>query len=1029
MPSEVGKAAHEIQAQSLPTATENKAPQQMSSTLPPYAALSVGDRTLQFLSTASNETLGACFVGLGACTYLILGRLGLVLIGAVGGIVLHSSWENSTDNTLGDQSQSKEARRRQELGLDVVSRVLKWREKARPLLDKGASQDAIPGPPSQVNDYSSFALDTASALEELTSAVIRDYVKYWYSPILPHEESFPSAARRNFTYTVTSIASHLSRQRPADTFLDFAANSSSILIVFINELSNAISSFPSDDCDSAITKYLESRPDSNLGNILDVGSQEKKLSIVADDVLENFLEPATYRCEAPRVFFTQILSDLILKKTMQSCSKSDWINGWIIYLLEEGEPEILKSIDVGIANEESSIGRNLKSASNGVSVSSRSSMAAQDESRRHRKRVSKAEEAMEEAMEEAKRLSRLIADEDKKRRAEQLASGDGTDFHSPIRGSPQGSPKIEPLKSPVSLDLRRDTNAGNSFSIDETKATPSVNPPSSSFTSFDQLGISKPTALQSNPPSPIPKLEPPEISTMTLHNAKISIFDDAMPGEKTTIRAKPNTDYLIQIEPANSSHPGWMIARRYQDFETLHEILRRISVVSGVKAFSEQHSSLAHWKGHTKISLRGELERYLRDALWFRQLAESEGMKRFLEKDQGLGAQSSPGSASKPFPTTIENVGKGVLDVLTNAPKGAADGGKAVLGGITGAFGAVSSLGQKRSLSRPSNSISRNDELSRSSTSLSSVSDGRQSQELQNASRYSTQSSRQSLGNILERERASENGGENTPSASLPGSLSSTSSFHERRTNQIIITPDESPKASNAASALNLPPPPSEIADDFNIEDAQAQVRHVFSPANSGLAAASTKTSTGVEANASKSDASSTLEKARRKALTEQETQVAVELFFAVINELYTLSSAWNIRKTLLTAAKTFLLRPGNPNLESIRVLLQDSIIEANISDSGLAGHIRKLRENTLPTAEELESWPKELSLEEKESQRIKARKLLVERGMPQALTSVMGSAASGEALGRVFDCLQIEHVAQGLVFGLMLQAVRAVTQ
>ena len=63
-------------------------------------------------------------------------------------------------------------------------------------------------------------------------------------------------------------------------------------------------------------------------------------------------------------------------------------------------------------------------------------------------------------------------------------------------------------------------------------------------------------------------------------------------------------------------------------------VLRRIANVSGVTAFSEQHSALPDWKMHTKASLRGELERYLRDACWHQALAESEGMKRFLEKDQ-----------------------------------------------------------------------------------------------------------------------------------------------------------------------------------------------------------------------------------------------------------------------------------------------------------------------------------------------------------------------------------------------------------
>jgi len=162
--------------------------------------------------------------------------------------------------------------------------------------------------------------------------------------------------------------------------------------------------------------------------------------------------------------------------------------------------------------------------------------------------------------------------------------------------------------------------------------------------------------------------------------------------------------------------------------------------------------------------------------------------------------------------------------------------------------------------------------------------------------------------------------------------------------------------------------------------------------------------------------------------LTEQETRVAVELLFAVINELYTLSSAWNIRRTLLAAAKSFLLRPGNPSLLSIQSLIQESVLDANTSDAGIAAHLRKLRQNALPTEEEKAAWPAEMTEEEREKLRAKARKLLIESGVPAALMGVMGHAATSEALGRLFDCLQIEEIARGLMFGVIMQAVRTIT-
>ena len=122
------------------------------------------------------------------------------------------------------------------------------------------------------------------------------------------------------------------------------------------------------------------------------------------------------------------------------------------------------------------------------------------------------------------------------------------------------------------------------------------------------------------------------------------------------------------------------------------------------------------------------------------------------------------------------------------------------------------------------------------------------------------------------------------------------------------------------------------------------------------------------------------------------------------------------------------MLRPGNPSLASIQSLLQDSVIVSNTSDASIAAHLRKLRENALPTEEELKTWPSEMTPDEKERLRIKARKLLVEKGMPAALTGVMGQAATGDALGKIFDCLQVEELARGLMFGLLLQGVRAMT-
>ena len=171
---------------------------------PPLAALLQQwiDRALHFCSHASNETLGACFIGLGASTYLILGRVGLVLIGVVGGIALHATWEG-TSAVPGQPREGieREARKRRELGLEVVRRVWEWRDERTGKTGEGADGEE----PTDVDvklyqgralGYSDFRPETAAALDTFTTAVIRDYVNWWYAPVLPGEETFPAACRQ-----------------------------------------------------------------------------------------------------------------------------------------------------------------------------------------------------------------------------------------------------------------------------------------------------------------------------------------------------------------------------------------------------------------------------------------------------------------------------------------------------------------------------------------------------------------------------------------------------------------------------------------------------------------------------------------------------------------------------------------------------------------------------------------------------------------------------------------------------------------
>lgn len=1012
----------------------------------------------RFLSTATPGTLGGIAAGLAVVTYFILGQIGLLLIGALGGIAFYMHWEATNP----DFARAV----RGESGTDIVTRLLGERNIMNDVEQK---ETAVKEEEEQylAQAFADFQPETRDALNEFVDAVIRDYVKWWYGPIVPNDRSFPFSCRKVMTSFLVSIGNHLGKKRPADSFLDFLTNASSMVIVFFSELSAAFADVPPDSKMSAadaVYNYLASHTESNLTHLLSQRHQASKFKAVAEDLL-GFLERPTYDCDPARTFLREILAGVNLEMSLQTFSKAEWINGWIVYLLEAGEPDFSQAIDVGMqtgpdansavfADMDGNVG-NIGLPKGNRNAPDTEKPRRKDSGQIHKKKLSKADEEMENAMEEMKRMNQMILDEqarssgDLKRSnasleaqaPERLAStlqentdGLGIATKTSYKESPAtpGAPSpgfagtLSPEKNPWS-EGRLSSEAGRSSLASQATESPDAKPSpqpqhshQASFTKFEQL------VPPSQDDADLSDTEP-KSAPLTLHNAKVTMYDDST-NDTSRIRSKPTWDYLIQIEPSSSQYSGWMIARQYGDFEKLHEVLRRIATISGITAFTEQHKELPNFKVHTRESLRGELERYVRDACWYKALAESEGMKRFLDKDQGHTRQESKSGFQ-----AMESFGKNVFGALANAPKGVAEGGKVFAGGVTGVFG---NIGLSRKTTATSLSEI-NGNAKRLSTSTPPRVDSTVSLNGSRKARDSMDSQRSSIvsvqpGKTPPMERRS--------SVQIPGDPDTDN--RQGRSDQWdrpLPSPKDSRVNSRASSlaalrsplrspstlsldALRLPPPPDAMPDDWSSLDSPQMTRSHENPM-------SLRTSIDIDQQSKKGGISPTSKPKRQFAkISEQETRVAVELVFAIINELYTLSSAWSFRRSLLAAAKSFLLRPGNPSLLSIQKMLQDSVIEANASDAGIAAHLRKLRENTLPTEEELKAWPPESSMEEKEKLREKARRLLIQSGVPAALTGVMGQNATTEALGRIFDCLQIEEVARGLIFGVMLQAVRVIT-
>jgi hypothetical protein len=820
---------------------------------------------------------------------------------------------------------------------------------------------------------------------------------------------------------------HVSRKRPADTFLEVLANSSSLLIVFLSEFAAALSPSQASGVSTAadIRGYVSSHPDSSLASILDATAQEQKLHAAADDLLKRFLESQVYSCRPAKIFLQEVISGVVLKLTLERCSQPDWINSWIVYLLEKQSEGAASTTGNTQDLSQSRTSEEILSgtASNGQMLPSPSPDAHEGSSSKGgaEQRLSDAEAAMAQAIFEAEKMNELIEEDARRRRANAVV--DGGELLGASAAAPSSNGRLNGTDSGRPDVTSRNSSTAEGFShklrSEQHRRTP--------FTSFDDfVPDPTPTALRTSPSYPLPGGSDDEPSQSLLQDANVVIMDNS--SGKSTSNSKANLEYIIQIEPTITSQPGWMIARKYADFETLHEVLRRISVVSGVEGFQQRHAALPQWKGRTKTLLVTDLEIYLRDALSYQQLADSEGMKRFLEKDHAV-ARSAGASGRSGLPAAFGNMGKGVLDALASAPKGV--GG--VLGGVspfsqrkenklTGrtSFGSAAASPDTQSRAkagkvRSSTDIRTGNDAADASKSLPSLA-------LPMQQETGPQTARSSTDDALVEAATQAQGRAASSSKAPPDPNSSQSS-------SAVNTPQQSPLSELAD--ISLPPLPSDIPDDYgSTPDASTpQPRRSLQEMSGTSAAGAAAVGAYSEAEAGlplkKCSAAAQGAQARPKAapLTEEETQVAVDLLFAVVNELYNLSSAWNIRRTLLMAAKNFL------KLDTIRSLIQETVIDANTTDAAVGGYIQKLEANAVPTAEQLKAWPPPPSEEEKAATRAKARRLLMERGLPPALTGVMGNAASREALGRVFDCLQVEEVARGLMFGLMMQLLRVLSQ
>ena len=871
------------------------------------------DRALHFLAHASNEALGAVLAGLGASTYYVFGRVGLVIIGVAGGVVLHATWEGIRSDDRDEATKRLDQQRKKETGLELARRLLDLRVSAETAEDE--REEAKLNATHQL-DFSRFEPETAAALDTFTSAVIKDYVLFWYDPQIPGEETFPASCKHTLVAFILSLSGHLERKRPADALLDMITNTSSLIIVFLNELATALNASPTVPADEAIALYLHLKPDSSLAHVLDKRQQEHRLDMVAEDILKAYLDPKAFDFHPTHAFLKQVLSKLVLGSTIELCSKPEWINEWIVYGLEASETtkSVMDIVDAGVDGRSDTTqpqsnpnrGNNPKPKQTAEEIESNRKEYGLPSS--HKRDFSRSEDAMDEAMKEARRLTQLMIEEDRLRaqqgpdKSVALTSSEDLSDAATTHGAPTPtSSESDRDRQETEVSAWADDTEREALNAPEQSVSPTT-PAPKPFLSFDQLlPNQQPAALANDEPS-TPRVEAPVVPQLTLFNAIISLFDDSVPGDKNPMKSKPTVDYMIQVEPSNSAFPGWMIARKYGDFEVLHEVLRRISVITGAK-FTDTYSELPRWRGNTKPVLREQLERYLQTAMKFQSLSESEGMKRFLEKEQALS--KSPGERGKfawPTPDAFGKLGGNMIDVLAKAPKevagNVAGGGKAFFGGMAGLVGgqrgkrtnSIQASPSRSSTGRVSTSTPPAD-LQRSNSSVAQSVSSDSSWAHTSATRESHESLSSFPVSALERKESSatlESTEMHSESIASPGESDVDLTSRPPEPIPGAFSPptpaavDPEPMAA-LDEAFVLPPPPSDIPDDYGSPTQFARISTDTRRSKLDRDVGEGETA----ASPPKAKPAPKPEARRKPPLTEQETSVAVELMCKLITPLY----------------------------------------------------------------------------------------------------------------------------------------------
>jgi hypothetical protein len=728
-------------------------------------------------------------------------------------------------------------------------------------------------------------------------------------------------------------------------------SASSTLIVFFRELRSASMETESP---TGVADYIRNNPDSALAQMVDEKFQQEKLRDLSSRLLTSFARKKDLECDAGRLFAREMLAMQVFDLTAATCSTASYINWYIVETLKEVEDQ--------------------------------GSLLGNDS------RAKEAEEAMARAVAEAAEMTRLLAAE-RDEGTLQYDSGDPpitprdskgpdpqTTFRSTLR-DPDILPPVlnrdatlqQPSSLPLTLDRLEAADADNRSSQE----------PPSSINTVLSAHISS-----YQPPSTSPD---DEASPESLHAAKITLMDlstDASAGK--AIRQKSTLSFMITIEPPGGRVPGWVAIKTYVDFESLHDVLKRIANVGGIRSFPAE---LPEWKGKMHQSVSDELENYLRTALSVRQLADSEAMKRFFGKeitDQSLGKK-------KVWPP-LKGVGEGMRDRMLSSAEGSQK--------LLAAAWATAGMNKKRSRTPVGKDKPRGEvpvsEAVKDEMPIWEEDTPYHSPLFRDSATFSRST---------------------TTSNPLPDPAFGRNSTSSSLNGYMVAGDGETSKSTSTTSVDT----PDRVQDQTPLENPEKERTgpltssapdHISEnpPSNPG-----TKPPSPAPPPLPQRPPKASTLKQPMPELSQNDAQQILDVGFSILSELYALSPrTWMIRKSLLNLLKSLLISNGRTYIETIRTMIQEDLINKCLaSDEWIASQVKMITDSLWPAA----PYP---PIDDK-AYKIQAKDLFMTKLLPETMRGLMGGAATSQALEIVFEALQDQRVAKGILVALMCDVIRAV--